>query len=151
MKQNVKFIWIYGLILFSFALILIVFAGFTQKENQTVSNSLTNSLTSLTQERNKYMEQCNQLADDNKKLLAQNTGLQSQLDSLTQEKNNIYAEKEAAIIAYGGDAEVTRTLLKAYHEKASGNLQLAKTTIENLDVSSMSSAQKYIYDSIMGE
>jgi len=144
LRQNTKFIWIYGAILFSFALILIVFAGLTQKESAHEEEKLSQSLSSLTRE-NAELVQANQTL--------QNTAneLQNQINALTMERDALYGEKEASLLAYGGDIENTRILITAYREKASGNAAQAKLTISELDKSELTEAQKYVYKSIIGE
>ena len=144
MKQNTKFIWIYGAILFSFALILIVFAGLTQQEDAHENEKLSHSVSSLSRDNATLAEQ---------KLAAETLAneLQAQLTVVTDERNTQYAEKEAALLAYGGDIEVTRVLVQAYREKAGGNLAQAKQTISALNAEDMTEAQKYVYKSIIGE
>lgn len=144
MKQNTRFIWIYGAILFSFALILILFAGLTQKESAHQEAKLSESLSSLAQ------ENANLVAErDNLKIAVKD--LNDQLYSARVEKDSIYAEKEAAIAAYGENIDLTRILLQAYHEKAAGNIDLAKASVADLDVKTMTEAQKYLYNLIIGE
>ena len=144
MKQNTKFIWIYVAILFSFAIILILFAGLTQNNNQkeitqekTVSAGLRSSLSSLT-EQNKKIE------DENKELNDENAALK---ESNTQ----LALEKEMALAAYGGDIEVTRTLIIAYTKKHEGRIDEAKQIVKTLNFYSMTQAQKQVYNKIIGE
>ena len=142
MKQNTKFIWIYGAILFSFALILIVFAGLTQQETENVSHSLT----SLTDENNK-------LKFENKVLKSNCDSLQETNNTLANENQNLINEKQAIIVAYGGNAEITKILLAAHDEKVRGLPNEAKARVKyaNINVSSLTNAQKYIYDIIFGD
>lgn len=144
MRQNTKFIWIYGLILFSFALILILFAGLTQKESAHEEEKLSRSLSSLAKENSTLIAERDNLQ------VAVNE-LQLKLDAMTQEKESFYEEKEAAIIGYGGNPDVTRTLISAYQEKTRGNVDDAKALVLKLDRSSMTSAQKNLYNTIIGE
>ena len=143
MKQNTKFIWIYGAILFSFALILIVFAGLTQKESAHEEEKLSQSLSSLGRENSDLVVQRDTLqvtAND----------LQAQLNTAIQERDIEAAEKNAALLAYGGDVEVTKVLIKAYKEKASGSAAQAKQTVSELNTSTMTEAQRYVYNTIIG-
>ena len=144
MKQNTKFIWIYGAILFSFALILILFAGLTQKESAHEEEKLSQSISSLSRENS-------ELVAERDALQAKSAELQAQVDALTLERNSLYADREAALLACGGDIEISRVLIQAYREKASGNAALARETVANLDKSAMTDAQKYIYNTIIGE
>lgn len=143
MKQNTKFIWIYGAILFSFALILIVFAGLTQKESAHEEEKLSQSLSSLGRENSDLVTQ-----RDNLQITVND--LQAQLNTAVQEKENEAAEKNSALLAYGGDIEVTKVLIKAYSEKASGSAAQAKETVSALDAGNMTDAQRYVYNTIIG-
>ena len=109
MKQNTKFIWIYGAILFSFALILIVFAGLTQKESAHEEEKLSQSLSSLGRENSDLVVQ-----RDSLQVTANE--LQAQLNTAIQERDFEAAEKNSALLAYGGDIEVTKVLIKAYQD-----------------------------------
>lgn len=135
-KQNTKFIWIYGAILFSFALILIVFAGLTQKESAHEEEKLSQSLSSLGRE--------------NSDLVIQRDNLQTQLDIAVQEKEQEATDKNAALLAYGGDVEVTKVLVQAYKEKSSGNAAKARETVSGLSTANMTDAQRYVYNTIIG-
>ena len=113
MKQNTKFIWIYVAILFSFALILILFAGLTQnnyqkeiEQHQSESAGVRKSLSALSKE--------------NEKMKSTINDLQTEAEVLKNDNKILLAEKETAVVAFGGDVEVTRTLLEAYNEKIAG-------------------------------
>ena len=76
--------------------------------------------------------------------------MQAQLNTAVQEKENEAAEKNSALLAYGGDIEVTKVLIKAYSEKASGSAAQAKETVSALDAGNMTDAQRYVYNTIIG-
>ena len=141
MKQNTKFIGIYAAILFSFALILILFAGLTQnknseelKEQVSKNKGIQSSLTGLTTE--------------NKTLQQSVLDLQTQNQALSLENQNLLNEKEAAIVAYGGDVDVTRKLLEARMQKLAGHAQAAQDILSQLNPEVMSEAQHYLYTTI---
>ena len=141
MKKNTKVIWIYVAILFSFALILILFAGLTQNnyqkeitDQQMETAGVRKSLSALTKENEAMKKQIEELTKENETLKSDNAA--------------ILAEKEAALVAYGGDVAVTRTLLQAYSEKLVGHPEVAAETVKGLDVYSMTQAQRYVYNLI---
>ncbi len=144
MKKNTKFIWIYGAILFSFALILILFAGLTQNnyqeeinKEQMVTAGVRKSLSALSRENEKITEELSKLKTENEALKEANTQLA--------------LEKETAITAYGGDVEVTRVLINAYMEKLASRTDEAKQMVKELNVYTMTQAQKQVYNTIIGE
>ncbi len=141
LKKNTKFIWIYVAILFSFALILILFAGLTQNnyqkeitDQQLETAGVRKSLSALTKENEAMKKQIDELG--------------IQIETLKNDNATILAEKEAALVAYGGDVAVTRTLLQAYSEKLGGHPEVAAETVKGLDVYSMTQAQRYVYNLI---
>ena len=144
MKQNTKFIWIYGAILFSFALILIVFAGLTQSSNDRELNKvqketagIRKSLSDLAMENNRLNEMIAEMEKENKALKETNTQLA--------------LENEMALSSYGGDSEVTRTLVEAYTILVAGQKEEAVQKIESINVYTLTKAQKHLYDTIIGE
>jgi cell division protein FtsB len=144
LKQNTKFIWIYVAILFSFALILILFAGLTQnnyqkeiEQHQSESAGVRKSLSALSKE--------------NEKMKSTINDLQTEAEVLKNDNKILLAEKETAVVAFGGDVEVTRTLLEAYNEKIAGHKDQAIELIKPLNVRQMTEAQRYVYNRIIGE
>jgi len=144
LKQNTKFIGIYVAILFSFALILILFAGLTQnnyqkeiEQHQSESAGVRKSLSALTKE--------------NEKMKDTIRDLQTEAETLRNDNKNLLAEREAALVAFGGDVAVTRTLFNAYTEKIAGHEDSARENIKSLNVRTMTEAQRYLYKTIIGE
>ncbi len=144
MKKNTKFIWIYGAILFSFALILILFAGLTQNnyqkeitKEQKVTAGVRQSLSSLSKE--------------NESLKKDYANLKKENESLKEANTQLALEKESAIVAYGGDVEVTRVLINAYMEKNAQRTDEAREMVKPLNVYKMTQAQRQLYNMIMGE
>jgi cell division protein FtsB len=144
LKQNTKFIGIYVAILFSFALILILFAGLTQnnyqkeiEQHQSESAGVRKSLSALTKEN----EKMNDTIRD----------LQTEAETLRNDNKNLLAEREAALVAFGGDVATTRTLFSAYTEKIAGHEDSAREKIKSLNVRTMTEAQRYLYKTIIGE
>lgn len=144
MKQNIKFIWIYGAILFSFALILILFAGLTQKESAHQEEKLSKSLSSLAKENWA-------LTSERDELSAKNKELEKTAEELTVQRDSLSLEKEALITAIDGDREITAQLLDAYSQKMQGKSDLAIATVQNLNKNAMSKTQINLYNMIIGE
>ena len=142
MKQNTKFLWIYVAILFSFALILIVFAGLTQNNYQkeieqqaTESAGVKQSLVTLTAK--------NQKINDELKTLS------SEVANLKTDNFKLNLEKEILIKSIGGNEETTKTLIDAYVILSIGDAETAKAKIAMLDKKQLGTAQLRIYNTIM--
>lgn len=139
MNGKVKFLWIYTAILFSFALILIIFAYLTQnnisKENEAINKNMSGykaNIESLTKE---------------------NEDLKQKLDELNAELADEKAKNEKYYEIEKNDnteeiATVNETVKKAFDEFAKGNKKNAKNTIKDIDTAKTGDLQKYIIDKI---
>lgn len=127
MKEKVKFLWIYTGILFSFALILIIFAYLTQnnmyKETNEISKGYQSNIEMLTKE---------------------NENLHSKIKELEKE----ISEKDAKINLFE-ESNKTDTLLKdALIKDDEGNSKEAKELIKDIDKTKTNDLQNYIIDKI---
>ena len=139
MNGKVKFLWIYTTILFSFALILIIFAYLTQnnisKENEAINKNMScykANIESLTKE---------------------NEDLKQKLDELNAELADEKAKNEKYYEIEKNDnteeiATVNETVKKAFDEFAKGNKKNAKNTVKDIDTAKTGDLQKYIIDKI---
>ncbi len=137
-KQNRKFIWMYGAILFSFALILIMFAGLSTKNEEKLSSSVS----SLGRENSNLREEKNELYERIK-------DLEQQVEDVSFERDSFYNEMEAALLDCDGDVEVNEILLSGLREKRVGNDEVAKNAVSQLDLSKMTELQILIYNTII--
>jgi len=131
-------------ILFSFALILIVFAGLTQNNYQkeieqqaTESAGVKQSLVTLTSENQKINDELKNMA--------------TEVANLKTENFKLNAQKEILIKSIGGDEAVTQTLLDAYVIFSIGDLDAAKVKIEPINRNMLNQSQLTIYNTIIGE
>lgn len=139
MNGKVKFLWIYTAILFSFALILIIFAYLTQnnisKENEAINKNMSG-----------YKANIESLTKENENLKQKLDELNAELAD-EKEKNEKYYEIEK------NDnteeiATVNETVKKAFDEFAKGNKKNAKNTVKDIDTAKTGDLQKYIIDKI---
>ena len=144
LKQNTKFIWIYVAILFSFAIILILFAGLTQNnyqkeinDQEMVTAGIRKSLSALSMENEALNSKL-------KEFEAQNT-------ALMEENERLSKESKAAISFYDGEAETTKILLRAYADRLDEKKEEAKAMLETIDIAQLTKQQKNLYDMIIGE
>ena len=77
--------------------------------------------------------------------------MQTEAETLRNDNKNLLAEREAALVAFGGDVATTRTLLNAYTEKIAGHEDSAREKIKSLNARTMTEAQRYLYKTIIGE
>lgn len=125
MKQNTKFLWMYIGILFSFALILIIFAGLSRNTDTEQKEGLKADIAALSQQ--------------NTDLLAETTNLKTQIDALM-------AENEALKAGDASFAEVETLLTSACEAYDRGNRKEARDMLANLDPASLTQSQLYIYE-----
>ena len=127
MKEKVKFLWIYTGILFSFALILIIFAYLTQnnmyKETNEISKGYQSNIEMLTKE---------------------NENLHSQINELKKSND----EKDAKITSFDESAKIDALLKDALSKEDEGNKKQAKELIKDIDKTKTNDLQNYIIDKI---
>lgn len=134
MKKNTKFLLIYIAILFSFALVLILFAGLTQNnyakqiaENQGIKQNLV-----------EITEQYQTLTDSMKVIN----------EELNLSKEEIAANEEK-IAALESEANTTNVLLDALKLAESGKNADAEQKIAQIDKQQLTEQQLYIYNKII--
>ena len=139
MNSKVKFLWIYTGILFSFALILIVFAYLTQnnisKENEAINKNMSG-----------YKASIENLTKENEDLKSQLEKLNTELSD-AKDKNEKYFEIEKNENTEEIQS-VNETLKKALDELAKGNRKNAKNIVKDVDKSKTGDLQTYIIDKI---
>lgn len=139
MNSKVKFLWIYTGILFSFALILIVFAYLTQnnisKENEAINKNMSG-----------YKASIENLTKENENLKSQLEKLNTELSDV-KDKNAKYFEIEKNENTEEIQS-VNETLKKAVDELAKGNRKNAKNIVKDVDKSKTGDLQTYIIDKI---
>ena len=135
MKKNTQFLWFYTIILFSFALILILFAGLTQQNyeeeietHKTATVGMQKSVTELTRV--------------NTELREENARLKADYETALAEAEQVKGEKETLTAA-------NEKLFAALKEYDKGNRKTARDLLSEVDSSLLDEGQKYIYDKIM--
>lgn len=133
MKKNTKFLLMYVAILFSFALVLILFAGLTQNnyakeiaEGQGIKQDLI-----------KVTEQYQTLTDSMKTLNEQLKDADAEIEA---NKNEIKTLKD--------EITTTQTLIEALKLSENGNSEKAKEKIASIDKTTLTESQLYIYNKI---
>jgi septal ring factor EnvC (AmiA/AmiB activator) len=135
MKENTKFLWMYVAILFSFALILIIFAGLSHNSSTEQTKGLKADIT--------------ELSHKNTELQNKNTELQKNLDALTAEHEQMKTEYEALKLddeTKKSNDEALMAAIKAYN---SGNFGKSKQIKSTIDPESLTEAQLYIYNKLV--
>ncbi|MBQ4526765.1 MAG: hypothetical protein II998_01705 [Clostridia bacterium] len=132
MKQNTKFLWMYICILFSFAVILIIFAGLSSNNETEQEKSMERDITVLSK---KNYELNNQNAELQKQLSQK----QADIDALNQEKETFVAENKVY--------DLNESLLvQAIAEHENGNYTKCKEFINQIDSSTLTQSQMYVYE-----
>ena len=134
MKKNTKFLFMYIAILFSFALVLILFAGLTQNnyaKELAESKGIKQNLVEVTQQ---Y-----QTLSDSMKVL--NKELESAQTTIEMYEKDI-AEKAKNML-------VTEKLMNALMEYEKGHIKEAQQSLGNIVPEELTEAQLYIYNKII--
>lgn len=134
MKSKTKFLWFYTVILFSVALMLILFAGMTQQDyekeletHETAAVGMKKSVTELTQV---------------------NTNLQNEVSALETEVEALKASQEDYDSVSAKNA-LNETLITALYQFESDDAEGAKELLANIDSATLTPEQLAIYDKIM--
>lgn len=135
MKENTKFLWMYVAILFSFALILIIFAGLSQNTKTEQTKGLKADITELSQK--------------NTELQNINTDLKNQLDALANENQTIKTENETLKQDAEAKKVVDDALMNAIKAYNSGSFTKSREIKSTIDPESLTEAQRYIYNRLV--
>lgn len=134
MKSKNKFLWVYTVILFSVALILILFAGMTTQNyerelesHETAKVGLQKSVTELSQV---------------------NTNLKQENDELKKENDELKKQNEE-LAAAAAENEINKKLMEALVEFDKGNRRTAKNMLAELDAEKLTEQQTSVYNKIM--
>lgn len=134
MKSKTKFLWFYTVILFSVALMLILFAGMTQQDyekeietHETAAVGMKKSVTELTEV---------------------NAGLRSQVEELQADVEELKAS-QADYDAVSASNTLNDTLIKALYQFESKDKDGAEELLGEIDSATLTPEQLAIYDKIM--
>lgn len=132
MKSKSKFLWLYTILLFSVALLLIIFAGMTQQNyeeelenHETVAVGMQKSVTELTQ--------------INENLKSENVALKNELESY----------RSGPIKQAADNNERSELLIKAVVMYNDNNVKGAKELLKDMDQTLLNEDQLSVYNKIM--
>lgn len=135
MKENTKFLWMYVAILFSFALILIIFAGLSHNNSTEQAKGLKADITELSQK--------------NTELQNKNTEIKKQLETLTSEHELLKTEHEALKLESETKKQNDEALMAAIKAYNSGNYTKSRQIKSTIAPESLTEAQLYIYNKLV--
>ena len=130
MKKNTQFLWFYTIILFAVALVLITFAGMTQKNYAEEIESHKTATVGMQQS-------VTELSKANMNLTTENSKLKAELKTVKEENEVLKG------------AAVADTLIGALREWDKGNRSNARKMVESVDPTTLTENAKYIYDKII--
>ena len=137
MKENTKFLWMYVAILFSFALILIIFAGLSHNTEDEQKKGLKEDITELSQK--------------NTELSTTLYQLQGQNDTLNLDLANVKAELETLKSNETVEDNNDMLLTQAINAHKAGDKKACKTALESLSGQTLTEFQQIIYDYLINE
>lgn len=134
MKSKTKFLWMYTIILFSVALILILFAGMTQQDYEKEIESHETAAVGM-------QKSVTELSQTNTLLKEENATLKAQVAELTATNEKLTASAKTG--------EVSTMLLNAICEYEDNDKKAAKELIAKVDSSLLTPEQLEIYHKII--
>lgn len=133
MKKNTKFLFMYIAILFSFALVLILFAGLTQNnyaKEIAESQGIKQNLVEITEQYQTLTDSMKVINEELEEAKIEITDYKQQINKLTSEN------------------EITKTLIQALELYEDGYKTKAREKIVSIDKEALTEAQLYIYNKI---
>lgn len=133
MKKNTKFLLMYIAILFSFALVLILFAGLTQNnyaKELAESQGIKQNLVDLTEQNQTLSDSLKVLNKQVEEAKTEITACEQKIEELANEKNT------------------TALLIEALKLHENGEKEKAAEKIAKIDKTTLTEAQLYIYNKI---
>ena len=133
MKKNTKFLFMYIAILFSFALVLILFAGLTQNnyaKEIAESQGIKQNLVEITEQYQTLTDSMKVINEELEEAKIEITDYKQQINKLTSEN------------------EITKTLIHALELYEDGYKTKAREKIASIDKEALTEAQLYIYNKI---
>ena len=134
MKKNTKFLLMYIAILFSFALVLILFAGLTQNnyaKELAESQGIKQNLVEVTEQ---YQTLTDSMKSLNKNLEEANKKIETYEQDINQKANQIL---------------MTDKLVQAMQLIDTGRPTAAKEVLDEIDKEILTDNQRYIYNKLM--
>lgn len=141
MKKKSKFIWVYSIVLFSVAFVLILFSSFTgirYKNEHTETKALYQGA------QNSVL----QLTDENERLQKENNEKQSTIDKLTAENNELRSIGEKSASEKQKYVDAAENLLKAQDLLNAGNKTAAKEVFDSIDSSILGENTLKLYEKL---
>lgn len=132
MKQNTKFLWMYVGILFSFALILIIFAGLSRNSENAQEKGMKDDITSLSQQ--------------NTELTQKNASLQSTVDEYAAQIEELKVKAESVA---NSDTSADSALDSAVAAFEQGNKEECLNILNTVDTSGFSESRLWTYQKLI--
>lgn len=134
MKQNTKFLWMYVGILFSFALILIVFAGLSRNSENAQEQGMKDDITTLSQQ--------------NTELSQQNSTLQTTVDDYAAQIEELKKKNESYVLS-DANIEADAALDSAVVAYNQGNKEECLNILNGIDTSKFTESRLWTYQKLI--
>lgn len=134
MKSKTKFLWMYTIILFSVALVLIIFAGMTQQNYEKELATHETAKVGL-------QKSAAELSQVNLLLKEENANLKKENEQLTEAQANFEEISKSN--------DLNMALIEAFYQYESGNRRTAKNMLAEVDKETLTDQQLNIYNKII--
>lgn len=135
MKQNTKFLWMYVAILFSFALILIIFAGLSVNTETEQKQGLKDNIISLSEKNTELTNEINTL--------------KSEKETMNQQIGSLYTEVTALKTAEEENSAIETVIAEAINLYENKKITECKQKLSSIDRTKLSQSQLYLYNMMM--
>lgn len=120
-KNGVKTVWIYAIILFTSAFIVLLFTAYSQIKLNSNLNDYKNQISSQKKEKINFITDLNTTQIENNKLKTNIASLKEQIAKLRKERDSIVEKLKAAESKYTSVTTTYDSLLQAEKEYDNGN------------------------------
>ncbi len=135
MKQNTKFLWMYVAILFSFALILIIFAGLSVNSETEQKQGLKDNIISLSEKNTELTNEINTL--------------KSEKETMNQQIGSLYTEVASLKSAEEENSAIETVLAEALDLYENKKDTECKQKLSEIDRTKLNHSQLYLYNMMM--
>lgn len=149
MKQNTKFLWMYVCILFSFAVILIIFAGLSTNKDIQEEKGLKNKVEHVSSENVSFKKQIESLKTENTNLRTENEQIKKDLEEKNASVNTLTETNQILTEEKSNRTNIDELLDNAVKEFEEKNFDKVNEYLLQINTTKLTYSQQYLYNYLM--